>query len=306
MADTITLTVNVEDKQFKAFMGRFDELSKQMAELLDKFKGMGTAIDNVAKKTAGIESHLKDVFQTSNQLLGSVNKITSHLGKWATLLSGTVMLLVSGRGLGIDRITQHVMNLRRQTMGITGTTAEVQGANIAGQAFTTKEINQQIMERIEIGRRGTGSEQFNQLFRIFGDTRIFNRGSKYTTKQLYEEIIKRLGQQGFGTGDQTSWIRGGQLGYRGILGDQEFLRLTGPRRPKARELTLEGLKNQPPELPEDAQERETKLGQAVNLFIDTFKTQVAKWLDSSGIITKLTELANAASNSIASITAGPT
>jgi hypothetical protein len=211
MADTITLTVNVEDEQFKAFMGRFDELSKQMAELLDKFKGMSKAIDDTAKKTAGLKSHLKDVFQVSNQLLGSVNKITGHLGKWATLLSGTVMMLVSGRGLGIDRITQHVMNLRRQTMGITGSTAEVQGSNIAAQSFTTKKTNQQIIDRIEKGRRGVGSPEYNALIKIFQDPetrrRIFDRTAKdaFTTPQIHKMIVEKLAEI---PDDQTAWIRG--------------------------------------------------------------------------------------------------
>jgi hypothetical protein len=195
------------------------------------------------------------------------------------------------------------MNLRRQTMGITGTTAEVQGANIGAQTFTTKETNQQIQERIEKGRRGVGTQKYIQLLGIFQDSEtrrsIFDRTAKdaFTTPQIQRMIIEKLGEL---PDDQSSWILAKQRGFH-ILGESEYMRLTGPQGPKARELTIEALKKQPPELPEDVQERQTKLGQAVDLVIATFKTQTSKWLDESGIVTKLTAFANATAKSIASI-----
>ncbi len=270
MAKTVALTVKVDDKEFKDFTKNFDALSEQIKGLSDKFKNITQSVEKTAKQSEQLQGAMRGLLDITKNIHTSVNRITTHFGKWATLISGVTMALGAGAGMwGIDRFARSMMQTRRMLMVGGSDAASAQAMLRAGQI--TSESPE--ATRLNIARGQAGAEGPMRALMGLG---IYDKTKK--PEEVYENLLKRLDTliPTLTKGFELPQLKAYGLGE--LMSEQEMLRHIGPEGREARQQTQKELKKQAAPIGKDALTAWKDLHLAYTYFTENLKNRLAERL----------------------------
>src|SRR5260370_11091891 len=181
MAKTVTLTVKVDDTEFKQFVARFNAFSAQIGNLNRQFGAINTTIQKAATSSNALMATMKAMGQATKSLFSTVASITTHFAKWSVLIGSIGALLGMGGGVfGIDRLAASILQKRQQVLGLGGDYGRVQAAQIFGQGVLDNP--KAMLENIRTGLGGS-PEQLSGLMA---------GGIPFGTKQTPEELLPKI------------------------------------------------------------------------------------------------------------------
>jgi hypothetical protein len=181
MAKTVTLTVNVDDTQFRQFVARFNAFSNQIKNLNTQFTQINANIQKASASSNALLSTMKALWQTTKSLTSTVAGITTHFIKWSVLIAGIGAMLGMGGGLfGIERLASSILQKRRMVLGLGGDFGRTQAALTFGRGFL--DSPQGVLEGIQRGLGGS-PEQMRGLQAL---------GVPFGTKLKPEDVLPKI------------------------------------------------------------------------------------------------------------------
>jgi hypothetical protein len=133
MAKTINLTVNVDDTDFKKFISDFNKFVAQIGALNKNFQQVNTTIAKSQQSAKGLLDTIKSAISGASSLYSWTVRIGRSLTRWGVAIGGIVSMLTTGAGLfGIDRLSESILQRRRQAMGMGTTRGGLLAAQIGG------------------------------------------------------------------------------------------------------------------------------------------------------------------------------
>ena len=218
MAKSVTLTVNVDDAQFQAFVKNYTNFSNQIKSLNTQFTQLSGTVQKLNAHTSNSLNMMKALGTLTTTVLGGFANITKHLVRWGTIIGGIGAMLGMGAGLfGIDRLANSILAKRRMVLGLGGDYGRTQAATIFGRGFLDNP--QGILENIAAGKGGS-SEQLRSLLSLgvpFGTT----KKPEELLPQIIESLHDKMRQAGPGLGLRVGQMFGGALGFS----NQDLLRI---------------------------------------------------------------------------------
>lgn len=276
MAKTIQVTVDVDDKQFKEFMTNFNNLSGNIKELLGHFKDIKSAIDQTAKSVKSQANEVKGFIDQLTLAYTKANKITTAIGKWATMINSIGVMLTSGAGLfGLDRLTQSVIQQRKRSLMVGGDQGETQAA-IRAAGIISDDPDAEL-KRVTVAMSGGKGVAGLQNLGLYG--------TKLSPQETMIEIHKRIQEQLSHIPRERQIPFAEQRGWFNLISPEEALRLGGPGGAEAVREEQEQFANRPKAMSPEAQKAFSDLWQAmVNLKDNVINrlaellTPFAKWM----------------------------
>lgn len=185
MAKEVTLTVKVDDREFDAFVKKYEDFAGKIKGLLDATKSADQSKKDQEKAAQQTVSHMQNMLNVSKSIHGTIKEITNHFGKWATLIGGTVMMLGGGAGMfGIDRLLNRFIQQQRTAMGLGMGFSQAQPTMTMGGLFPGSP--EAILRNIQIGLNDPASRQRVGL-QAMG---IYDPNAK--PEELYKKALKAL------------------------------------------------------------------------------------------------------------------
>jgi prefoldin subunit 5 len=220
VAKTVTLTVKVDDTDFKRFIANFNAFSSQIKNLNQQFNQINTTIQKTTSSSNALISTMKSLWQTTKSLSSTVASITTHFIKWSALIGGIGAMLGMGGGLfGIDRLAASILQKRRLVLGLGGDFGRTQAAQIFGQGMLEDPTG--VLQNIAKGKGGS-PEQLRGLISLG-----IPFGTKMTPEEILPKIIETLRQRMRGTLPGTELITGKQFGAEALgFSDADILRIS--------------------------------------------------------------------------------
>jgi hypothetical protein len=256
MAKNPTLTINVQAGQFTKFAKDFNDLSKQITQLSNQFKGVAQNLNQATQKAQGLSAVFKGAWDWSNKFHRKIDQITTHFGRWTGLIGGIVTLMSGGGMLaGMTRMSQMMVERNRQMLGIGGSWSANQAAMRAGQVTSPNVYS--TLQNIAQGQAGD-IEKRNALMAL----RIYDQ--KKTPEQIYEDLLRKLPEElAKRPGRELIWAH--QYGLDKLMSPEEILRFKGPEGRAARDLELREIQRKPIEITEDAKKDWNEFNQNIKL-----------------------------------------
>lgn len=189
MAKTITLTVNVDDTQFKAFQKNFNDLQQKMQTLTTNWNNISQSINKSSKQSRDYLQVLTSTFSMVRGIVPFFEKITANISKWSAIVGSLTMMLGTGAGLfGIERLTNTLIQRRRQVMGLGGDWGGVQAAQVGTAATMNDPMS--IMQKIRLGSLGDQPIRRGLLAAKISPQDILNK----KPEEIYEQVIRNIPQ----------------------------------------------------------------------------------------------------------------
>jgi hypothetical protein len=181
MAKTVTLTVKVDDAQFKQFVADFNAFSSQITGLNKQFSQINVNIQKATQSTGILSATMKGVLSTAKFIWTTAKSITGEFLKWSTIISAISALLGMGGGLwGIERLASSIMQKRRTVLGLGGDYGRTQATQVFGQTLMEDPGN--VLKNIRMGLGGS-TEQLGALQAL---------GIPFGTKMKPEEVLPKV------------------------------------------------------------------------------------------------------------------
>jgi hypothetical protein len=120
MVKAAAVNVQIRDAEFKAFAKSFNELSDKMKVMTQQWKTLGLQINNTASQIDRITSTIRTGTQHLANWVNTGQRMTKTIVKWGGLIGGIVTLLGGGSFLGMDKIAQRMVDMRRNLLGLGG------------------------------------------------------------------------------------------------------------------------------------------------------------------------------------------
>ncbi len=186
MAKTVTLTVNVDDAQFKAFVTMFNDFSTKVQQLTGLFNQTTQSIQAATKASQQLSNAVSSTFQSMKSMGKTASHITDHIGKWATLIGGIGMMLGTGAGFfGIDRLAKNLLNQRKTALSL-GMGTDLAGAQASQIALTGTPGSDQF--RTSIAQAKFGNIEMGRTASLLG----IPFGSKMSQPEMQDRALQTL------------------------------------------------------------------------------------------------------------------
>ena len=270
MAKTVNLTVQVDDSQFKEFTKSFSELSDKIKQLTEQFKGIKSTVDQTAKSVKTQAEEMKGFLDQLKVAYSMGNKISKTIGKWATMINSIGVMLTTGAGLyGLDRLTNAMVQQRKQQLFLGGDTAGTQAmtraAGIVSGAPGEELAN---IRKAMAGGPGMMALQSLGLF-----------GRQMKPEDMLMEFYRRVQREGAAVPERARIPFAEQRGWTQIAPIETLLRLMGKGGPEALKQMEEERAKRPPPMSDQTQKVYTDLWQAMVNLKDTIINRLAKALE---------------------------
>jgi hypothetical protein len=223
MAKTITLTVNVDDTQFKAFQKNFADLQQKMQSLTTNWNNISKATGRSTKSVDDYAKSVTNFFSQTVRVVPFFERITANIAKWSAIVGSLTMMLGTGAGLfGIERLTNSLIQRRRQVMGLGGDWGGVQAAQVGTMGTMGDPMS--IMQKIRLGSLGDQPIRRGLLAAGVSPQDILNK----KPEEIYEEVIRRipdiLGQAP--KGQEVPFLR--QRGLTRFMPEEDWMKFIKP------------------------------------------------------------------------------
>jgi hypothetical protein len=219
VAKTVTLTVKVDDTDFKRFIANFNAFSSQIKNLNQQFSQINTTIQKTTSSSNALISTMKSLWQTTKSLSSTVASITTHFIKWSALIGGIGAMLGMGGGLfGIERLAASILQKRRLVLGLGGDFGRTQAAQIFGQGMLEDPTG--VLKGIARGKGGS-PEELRGLISLG-----IPFGNKMTPEEILPKIIERLRKE-VRRVPGTELMVGRQFGANALgFSDEDIMRIS--------------------------------------------------------------------------------
>jgi methyl-accepting chemotaxis protein len=233
MAKTVTLTVKVDDTDFKRFIANFNAFSTQIKTLNQNFSQINTTIQKTTASSNALVSTMKSLWQTTKSLSSTVASITTHFIKWSALIGGIGAMLAMGGGLfGIERLAASILQKRRLTLGLGGDYGKIQAAQIFGKGILDNP--QALLQNIAMGKAGS-PDQLRSMISLG-----IPFGTKMTPEEIMPKYLDELQRRLKGASPNTELMIGRAFGAESMgLSSMDIMRLKNMTRQELKDLEKE-------------------------------------------------------------------
>jgi hypothetical protein len=290
MAKTVNLSINVDDQKFQDFMKDFNSFSDRIKDLLNQFKTLQSTVQQQTQQANIVIQSLSNILASSEKVQKTVTRITTNIGKWATMIGGISMMLGTGVGLfGLDRLTNAVVQRRRQQLLLGGGTGENQAIQRA--AGIAADDPKSLIENLRLQlARPEGKLGMMSLVSATGGGLTTAQIDKLTPQKAFDEVIKRLPAFGAQFRGREQWAAESR-GISGLGLDPKFMqRLMGEGGLEASQQIRKQMANAAPDMDPKAQTAWDDLRNAWQNLKDNFITKMGEALVP--VAKRLTEFAD--------------
>lgn len=281
MAKSVTLTVKVNDQEFKDFVSKYNKFVDNIKDLNNKFLDLNKSITNVAQQTQKMTDNIKGLFESLKHVHGVATNITKTLGKWATLIQGVVMALGAGVGMfGMDRLARAMTDRRRLQLGFGGDVAETQATLRAGGIMGDE--TQGVLTNIRAAQADP------KRARALIGMGVMDPGQPQARKpeEIFKDLVKKLPEF---MSAPYALQRARAFGLTDIFPEEYLMKFQGAKGARAAQDVVEQMDKRPAEMSEEALSDWTKLSQAYKNFTTNLVNRLGERL--APVARNLTKLA---------------
>jgi uncharacterized protein YdcH (DUF465 family) len=289
MAKTVTLTVKVNDQEFKDFVDKYNKFVDNIKDLNNKFMGLSRTVTNVAQQTQKMTDNIKGLLNSLKHVHGVATNITKTFGKWATLIQGVVMALGAGVGMfGMDRLARAMTDRRRLQLGFGGDVAQTQATIRAGGILG--DDTESILTNIRAAQADPKRARALVSLGLIDPS----RPQAKKPEEIFEALVKKMPEF---MKDPYALQKAQIIGLGDLASERWMMQFQGEKGQRASQQVIKQMKDKPADISPDALEAWTDTAQAwknfatnvVNRLGEKF-VNVAKFL--TDLSKSLTELLN--------------
>jgi hypothetical protein len=282
MAKSVTLTVKVNDQEFKDFVAKYNKFVDRIKDLNDKFTGLSRSVTNVAQQTQKMTDNIKGLFESLKHVHGVATNITKTLGKWATLIQGVVMALGAGVGMfGMDRLARAMTDRRRLQLGFGGDVAETQATIRAGGIMGDE--TQGILTNI----RAAQADPKRARALIGMGVMDPSQPQAKKPEEIFKDLVKKLPEF---MSSPYALQRARAFGLTDIFPEEYLMKFQGPKGARAAQDVVGQMDKRPAEMSDEALSDWTKLTQAYKNFTTNLVNRLGERL--APVARNLTKIAD--------------